>query len=196
MDRYIGQLATDVYGVNADEARVARLKWSAAQAAAADDDAVHEAISGGNAAKTITANIGAMPCARNIVVTGGGTTGDIKAGDVVVHGFNIAGDAISEAFTFTADTGGAKTGNKAFAKVTKIVVPAQDGTGCTFKVGFGDKLGLPYKLEAETEVSAIFDGVLETTKPTLAVSANYIENNTVDLSSALNDKTVEVLLTL
>lgn len=196
MDRYLGKLSTDVYGVLADEARIARLKWNEQQAAAADDDGVHAAVHGATEAQEVTTDIAAMPCARNITVTGGGTAADIKAGDVTVYGENMAGEAISEAFTFTDNTGGAKTGNKAFAKVTKIAIPAQDGTGCTFKVGFGDKLGLPYKLDSATEVTGILNGVVESTKPTLATSGTAVESNTVDLNSALNGKTVEVLLTL
>lgn len=197
MDRYIGQLNTDAYGVTADEARVARLRYNENQAAANDDDGVHAAVNGSStAAKTVETDINEMPCCRNITVTAGGTAADIAAGDVTVYGYDIAGNEISEAFTFSENTGGTVTGDKAFAKVTKFTIAKQDGSGATFKVGFGSKLGLPFKLDGATVCDAIFNGVVESTKPTLATDKDEIAKNTAALNSSLAGKAVEILLVL
>ena len=197
MSRNYGQLATDVYGVTAAEAKIAKISFSAAQAIAADDDGVHAAITGSStAAKTVTTDINKMPCARNVTVKAGGTSADIAAGNVTVYGVDMAGDEISEDFAITENTAGTTTGNKAFAAVTKIVIPQQDGGGATFKIGFGDKLGLPFKLAGGVVIDAVFDGTVESTKPTLATSADYVSSNTVTLNSALNEKTVDVYLTI
>ena len=197
MSRNYGQLATDVYGVTAEEAKIARIKFTAEQAAAVDDDGVHAAITGSStAAKTVTTDFEKMPCARNITVKAGGTSADIAAGNVTVYGVDMAGDAISEDFAITENTAGTTTGNKAFARVDKVVIPQQDGGGATFKIGYGAKLGLPYKLAGGVVVDAIFDGTVESTKPTLAVDADDVSENTVTLNSSLNAKEVVVFLTL
>lgn len=197
MGRNYGQLATDVYGVTADEAKIARLKYTAEQAVAADDDGVHAAITGSStAAKTVTTDIEKMPCARNITVKSGGTSADIAAGKVVIVGEDMNGDEISEEFTITENTAATVTGEKAFASVKSITIPQQDGSGATFKIGYGVKLGLPYKLAGGVIVDAIFDGTVESTKPTLATDADNVSGNTVSLNSSLNAKEVVVFLTL
>src|SRR5262245_13016458 len=63
--------------------------------------------------------------ARNLVITPGGTTGDVPAGDVVVTGTNIRGEIITESFTFAANASTATTGSKAFKTVTSVVFPIQ-----------------------------------------------------------------------
>ncbi len=199
MDKYIGKLQTDAFGVLADEARVAHLFYSAAQAAPADNDAVHAGIAGATdeAAQEITEDITNPPCARNIVVTPADTTADVKAGDVIVHGTNIKDEPISETFTFAANASSAATGNKAFKTVSKIVVPQQDGTGCTFKVGYGTKFGLPYCLDAAPAVLCWFNKVFESTMPTVASDADEIEKNTFTINGTLaSEKMIDLYLIL
>ena len=64
----------------------------------------------------------------------------------------------------------------------------------TVSVGWGDKLGLPYKLSHNTVQEAFLNNVKEGTAPTVAVSATAIESNTVDLNSALDGHVVDVYL--
>jgi hypothetical protein len=64
----------------------------------------------------------------------------------------------------------------------------------TVSVGWGDKLGLPYKLPFNTMDKTFFNGVLEVTAPTVITSAIDLESNTIHLSSALNGSVIDVLL--
>ena len=75
-------------------------------------------------------------------------------------------------------------------------MPAQDGDSVTVDVGWGDKLGLPYKLARSTILAGqtALNNVVESTDPTLAVSATAIESNTIDLSSNLDGHAVDTYL--
>jgi hypothetical protein len=195
MPRYIGELETDVFGVTADEGKIAHLSFSAAQAAAAGT--VHAAITGsGSETVVTTTEITNPPCPRNLVITPGGTTADVKAASITVTGTNMADEVITETFAFLANATGATTGAKAFKTVTSISIPAQDGAGATFAVTFGDKLGLPYKFSVKPVLWATFGGVIETTVPTVAVSSTAVESNTIDLNTALDGTAVDVYMIL
>ena len=190
------ELQTDVDGVTApDEGKIAHLKWTAAQAATADTDGVHAAVTDNGAAQTITTGITNPPCARNITATAGGTAGDIKAVQVLITGTNMLDEVITESLpVFTVDKAGTVVGNKAFKTVTSITIPAMDGTGATVSIGFGDKLGLPYLLSHNTLLMTFLNNVLEGTAATIAMSATAIESNTIDLNSALNGTVVDAYL--
>jgi hypothetical protein len=147
----------------------------------------------GVAAVHVTATITNPVVPRNITATAGGTSADVKAIAVIVVGTNRAGAAISETLTaFTVNTTGTVTGNKAFATITYIDVPAHDGTGATTAIGTGAKLGLPYKFLRDPLVNAYLANVREATRPTVAVSATALESNTVTLSTALDGTAVVV----
>ena len=196
-NRYVGKLATDVYGTNADEAKTAHVTYSATEAVVADTDGVHLAHTDDGSEEVLTADITNPPCARNITATAGGTAGDIKAIQVIVVGTNLNDQAITETLpVFTENTAGTVQGNLAFKTVTQITIPAHDGTGATTAIGFGDKLGLPFMLDKNYVDKAIFNGVKETTAPTVVVDADEIEKNTIDLNSALDGSVVDVYLTL
>lgn len=123
---------------------------------------------------------------RNIVITPGGTTADVAAGDVIVTGTNIRDEVITETFTFTANQSSASTGSKAFKTITSVVFPVQDGGSATFDIGSGVKLGLDRKMPAASVIDAYVDGVRETTAATVAFSATAIESNTVSTNTAPN----------
>lgn len=116
---------------------------------------------------------------RQIVVTPGGTTGDVAAGDVDIEGTNIAGDVITESLTFEADQSTAETTVKAFATITKITFPIQDGAAATFDVGSGPKVGVPHILggaaAANSIISTLFDGSSDA--GTWTVDADELEKN-------------------
>lgn len=136
-----------------------------------------------------------LPCGRNITATAGGTSGDIKAVQVIVEGTNINDETISETLPiFSADTTGTVVGSKIFKTVTKITIPAMDGTGATTAIGFGDILGIPYLLEHNTVLRACLNNVAETTAPTVTASATVIESNSVDLYSSLDGHIVDIYL--
>lgn len=195
MDRFAGSLATDVYGIVADEARIAKVSISAAQAAASGEVAAAFATSATDVT-VVTTGITNPPYPRNLVITPGGTTGDVKAASITVTGTNIKGEVITEDFAFLANATGATTGAKAFKTVTSISVPAQDGAGATYEVDTGKKLGVPYMMDKKTLVMSVFNGIIETTAATQVVDADEIEKNTVDLNSTLNGSAVELYFIL
>ena len=171
--------------------------WSATEAATASTTAVHAAVTDTGTAQTITTSITAPPCARNITATAGGTSADVAAIQVVITGTDMEGNVITETLpAFTVNTTGSVVGSKAFATVTSIYIPAHDGTGATTAIGFGDKLGLPYKFARNPVMRSFLGTTLEGTAATVAVSSSDLESNTVDLNSALNGTavTVEMLI--
>lgn len=146
-------------------------------------------------ADTVTTEITDPSVPRNITATAGGTSGDIGAIQVIITGTNYQDEEITETLpVFTVNTPGTVAGSKAFKTVTSIEIPAHDGTGATTAIGFGEKLGLPFKLAHNTVLAAFLDNTLEGTAPTVAVSSSALESNTVDLNSALDSKVVDVYL--
>ena len=170
-----------------DRGFLAHLQLTAAQAAAASTTGVKSAVTDNGVAQIITTGITNPPFPRNITATAGGTAGDIKAIQVTIEGTNEAGETITELLpAFTVDTAGTVVGSKAFKTVTKITIPAHDGTGATTAIGFGDKIGLPHKLSQNTLQMAFLNNVEEVDAPSVTVSSTLLESNTVDLDSALN----------
>ena len=186
---------TDVHGLRVDRGYIAHFQVAAAAATAAVTDGIHSAIVDTGAQQIITTGITNPSVPRNITATAGGTAGDIKAIQVIIEGTNYADEVITETLpAFTVDTAGTVTGNKAFKTVTNITIPAHDGTGATTAIGFGEKLGLPYKLVHNTVLAAYLNNVKEATAPTVTTSATALESNTIDLDSALDSKVVNAYL--
>ena len=190
------ELQTDVEGVTApDEGIIAKLHWTAAQAHAAAPAGVHAAVTDNGAEQVITTDITNPPCARNLTATAGGTSGDVKAIQVLIEGTNMKDEAITESLpVFTVNTPGIVTGSKAFKTVTKVTIPAHDGTGATTAIGYGDKLGLPYLLSLNGLLATYIGGALEGTAATIAMSATAIESNTLDPYSSLAGTVVDAYM--
>lgn len=113
------------------------------------------------------------------------------AGDVVIAGTNMGGEAITE--TIALNGTAVVAGAKAFATVTSITLPPYDTANTErVRVGTGAKLGLPYKLTRNSVLYAFLNGVREGTAPTVAFSASALESNGVTLNSALNGSAVIV----
>ena len=106
-------------------------------------------------------------------------------------GKNIAGASITENFTPTADTPATLTGTKAFASVDSVTVPAQDGDSVTVDVGWGQLIGLPYKLSKKRVLLTLNDGVVDTA-PVLAISSTALESNTVDFNGSLDGSVMDM----
>ena len=196
-------IQTSVPGVVADIGYIANLAWTAVQTVAADTDGIFDGIAAADATAepagtTVTATpasdkfVAQPPCARNLTVTVAATTaGHVKAAAIVVTGKNLAGETITESFTPTADTPDTLVGAKAFASVTSVAVPAQDGDSVTVDVGFGQLIGLPYKLDKKRVILTLNDGVVDTA-PTLAISASALEGNTVDFNGSLDGSVMDM----
>lgn len=131
---------------------------------------------------------------RNIIITTGGTTADCKLATVVVNGTNFYGTAISENFAIADNQAGATTGTKAFKTVSSVVIPAQDGAGCTYSVGVGSKLGLKACMAtADHFFHAGLGGVKEATAPTVTADASHVESNGATLSGSLDGAKAVIL---
>ncbi|OLN21901.1 hypothetical protein BTO30_12445 [Domibacillus antri] len=189
-----GKLQTDT-SMDIDRGFVAHYEVAASDATAADIDGIHIAVVDSGVQQEITDGITQPSVPRNITATAGGTATDIGAIQVIVEGTNFADEVITETLpAFTLDTAGTVTGNKAFKTVTKITIPAHDGPGATTSIGFGEKLGMPYKLDRDTVLFAHRDNVKEATAPTVTTSSVAIEDNTFTLNSPLNNTKVDVYL--
>lgn len=161
--------------------------------ATASNTAVHAAVTDTGVDQSVTTGITNPDVARNVTATAGGTAGDIKAIQVVVHGTDINDQAISETLpAFTVNSTGTVVGSKAFKTVTSVDIPAHDGTGATTAIGTGTKLGLNSRLSRNTTIAAFLGGVRETTPPTVTYDAANVSGNTVTLAGTLNGSTVIV----
>lgn len=194
MNKHINAIATDVFGVSLPAASVALKEWSTDEAAANDADAIMLSTNGKTSAQNITEDLNNPPCVRSLTVTAGGTAGDIKAGSVRVYGTNYADEEIYEDFEFSADTGATVSGAKAFKTVTKVTIPAQDGTGCTFTVGTGSKLGLPFRFASKPLFIATLGGSADA--GTLAVDNDELEKNGYTPNASLAGTAVKLALVI
>jgi hypothetical protein len=184
------KIQTDAPGVSVDRAFLAHFQVSAAAAVAASNTGVHAAIALTDATQEVTTAITNPAVPRSIIVKGNAAG---IAGNVTIHGTNFAGEVISEAVALNGAT--AVEGAKAFKTVTKIDLPVETHAGTdTVSVGWGEKLGLPYKLAHNTILATYLDNTIEGTAPTLTLSATVLEANTIDLNSALSGKIVDVYL--
>ncbi len=142
------------------------------------------------AAATVTTFAGQPDSPRNLVITPGGTTGDVESCVIVVNGTNIKNAAISENFTFAADANTAQTGSKAFKTVTSVVFPANcesGGFAATWSVGLGEKIGLKNCLDQAGHIFfSTLNGAKEATAPTMAASSTAVESNTADFNGTMN----------
>lgn len=176
-----------------DFARTRHIRLTTTEAAQASTTAVHAAVTDNGAQQIITTGITNPPYPRNVTATAGGTSGDIKAIQVIVAGTNAADEVITETLpVFTENTPGTVVGSKAFKTVTSITIPAHDGTGATTAIGFGDKIGLSDKLTRNTLQAAYVNNALEGTPATVTVSATALESNTADPNSALAGTVVDL----
>lgn len=146
------------------------------------------------AATTLTPTTTVPDVPRNVAITVAATTAtDIAAGNITVTGKNVEGKTITEDFAVTADTAATIVGNKAFAEVTSVSVPQQDGASVTVAVGTGSKLGIgmrnmssmPIKVLVRTSAG---DESLEDASAS-AFSAAAVESNTVTTTTALDGTT-------
>jgi hypothetical protein len=109
---------------------------------------------------------------------------------MVITGTDIDGNTITE--TVALSSTNAVTSTKAFKTVTVIRLPIKVGSE-TINVGWGDKIGMPFKLGAAAKrpiIEATLLGVIETTAPAVTADADDLAKNLIDLFSALNGSEV------
>lgn len=114
--------------------------------AAASTTGIHAAITDTGEEQEITTGITSPAVARNVTATAGGTAADIKAIQVVIVGKRAGKTVTITLPAFTENTAGTVQSDIALDEINSITIPAHDGTGATTAVGWGNKFGLPYKL--------------------------------------------------
>lgn len=145
----------------------------------------------------------ALDVPRNLTAAVSHAT-SVVAMTIVVSGYDQYGEAMSELLTIAA-TGTSQTaaGKKAFKYILSIAITsAGNATTNTLDLGWGDVLGLPYRLAAKSDFftnGTYFNEVLEGTAPTLVVADATTATNatgdvrgTIDLNSALDGSAVSV----
>jgi hypothetical protein len=136
---------------------------------------------------------GIMDVPRNITsVTTHGSS--IVAMTILVTGTDTYGEAMSELITVAATgTSEIDDGIKAFKTVTSIAITAAaDAEANTLNMGFGDVLGLPYKLEGEYDVLAQYADTTEEKLASVwvaAVATDPATTTTGDVRGTVNPDT-------
>ncbi len=184
------RIQTNVNGLGIIQGFIAHLLVSEAYAVAASNISILAATGLTTEAQSIKEGITNPGIPRNIKIVGNASG---IAGNVVIKGTNYNGNSITETIVLNGTT--EVEGVKAFKTVTEIDLPIQTNvSGDAVSVGFGEKLGIPYKLSHNTVLAAYLDNAKEATSPTVITSAITLENNTIKLNSALNGKNVDVYL--
>lgn len=167
-----------------------RVTISAALAVATSNVGVLAATALTASAQHISAGLTNPAFPRNIIVKGNASG---NAGNIVIHGTNYDGKVITETIALSAAA--AVEGNKAFKTVTLIDLPSETHAGTdTVSIGWGNKLGLAYKLPFNTIEKTYLNNAKEGTAPTVTTSTTDLESNTVKLNTALNGTVVDILL--
>lgn len=183
------RIQTDVGTFKAHKLSVAM--FGLGSPAVKDNDSIMAAVALDETEATHVTTFDAQPDVPRTLTVKGGQAG--LAGDVLIRGYNVLGEEIEE--TVALSGADAVAGTKAFAVVTQVSMPAwTTDVSDTVSIGYGAKLGLPYKLGYNTVFSAYLDGARETTTPTVTIDAVAIEENTIELDSAFNGSLVEVIL--
>lgn len=191
----IGLYNTDVVTEPVKLGRIGRQTLSTTQAATSDTDGILDGTETSTAVTTITTSLAQPPYPRTItVVASDSTEAHVKANSTcTIYGTNIDDVVISDVLTFDENQSTAEETVKAFKTITSIVFSAMDGAA-KFDVGYGEKIGIPFKLTDAAKdrpiIEATLDGVIETTAPTITADADELEKNLVDLNSNLNGKEV------
>ena len=113
---------------------------------------------------------GTLDVPRNLVFTATHATA-VVAMTILATGKDENGQVMTETFSITAGTTSkTATGKKAFKQLTTIAITAAaDATANTLNGGFGNSLGLPFKLTAKNKALYVVDGVIQTNIGTVTV---------------------------
>lgn len=95
------------------------------------------------------------------------------AGNIVITGTDANGFPLSETIALNGTS--VVAGAVAFAKITKIVLPARTAAGNTVQVGVTNKLGLWHSLAWDSRLVTQFDGAADA--GTLAIDSDEVYKN-------------------
>jgi hypothetical protein len=187
-NKYVGELATDVYGLTLNEMKLGHIRYTAAQTVAADPDGLLDGHVLGATAAVVTTFLKPMPYARNVtVVASAATTAKVK-----INGKDISGGLISEELTLSATT--PVVGALAFASIDSVNMPVKTGSE-NVDLGWGELIGLPFKLAAAPLHWVLDDGVAATAAA-FTVDASVLAKNVVDFNGSHNGSVLDLFLVL
>lgn len=174
MGKFLGMLSSDAYGAKVAEMKIGHFNIPADSVVAADADGILKTFALGAAGLTTSTFLAQPPTAMTLTLV----CSAAQSGVATVYGKDIAGADISEAVTLNATTPVLTA--KAFAEVTKVVLPIKAGTE-TITIGWGTGFGLPYKLAADELVLVkLFNGSADS--GTVTVSATDLAKNVLALN--------------
>jgi hypothetical protein len=168
----------------------------------------------GNAKVTVTSALFTEPVVVAVPVEAEDGANDIAAAirtalaanETISEHFTISGEDAVVILTAKVPAANDATLNIAIADgegegasqgVTTAATSANTTAGVPYdivKIGWNDKLGLPYRLSHNTVLAAYLDNTLESNTPAVTVDADDIEDNTIDLHSSLNGDDVDIYL--
>jgi hypothetical protein len=155
--------------------------------AATDDDAIKTSVASAASIQTYTGAAlngaiggGAISPPRNITIVTS-SHGDIDAVGVVIEGRDVNDKVLTETITLTNGGGATDVGNKAFAKITKITVPAQSGTGGTLKFGIGNKIGLTKTIKTRSGLTGLISEIVGGIELAQLVTEEWVNPATADV---------------
>ena len=174
MGKFLGMLSSDAYGSKVAEMKIGHYNIPAAKVVAADADGILKTFALGAAGLATSTFLAQPPTAMTLTCV----CSAAQAGKATIYGHDIAGEEISEEVTLTGATPVATL--KAFAEVTKVVLPIKAGTE-TITIGWGTGFGLPYKLAADELVLVkLFNGSADS--GTVTVNATDLAKNVLALN--------------
>lgn len=174
MGKYLGMLSADAFTASVAEMKVGHYNIPAAKVVAADADGILKTEALGTAAKTVTTFLAQPPCAMTLTCVCSAT----QTGKATIYGHDIGGNEITEEVTLNSATPVLTV--KAFADVTKVVLPIKAGTE-TITIGWGTGFGLPYKLSFATQVIIkLFNGAADS--GTVTANATDLAKNVLALN--------------
>jgi hypothetical protein len=120
---------------------------------------------------------------RCVAITGT-MAGASLTGNVVIRGFDINGNLITD--TIALNNNVLVKGVKAFASIYEINVPVRVTALDTLVVGLTDAIGLPELITANNIFMVTYDGAYEATRPTVT-KGTAVSDCTVDPATAISD---------
>jgi hypothetical protein len=159
-----------------------------AQPALADDDYFVTTVAAKATAYTLAHSSSSDGLCRNVTVTHATVDDtDTFTGGFSVVGTNYLNEAITDTILVSAD--GVATGVYAFKNITSITSAGWVQGGATadnIKVGFGDRIGMPFACNNASAFTLCTLGTAIINNPTVTISS-YVHLTTVDASSGTYD---------
>ena len=189
---YIGQHIKNNAGSSADHGFIAHYLLPAAAAIVAAADNVKAAVvlaDGVTTTLTIVDITLQPPTPRVLSITGNAVT---VVGNVVITGTDAAGNVLVD--TIVANGAATVIGVKAFASITRVVLPARGAAADSISLGLSDRFGLPFLLPHDTVLKILNGGTATTVAAGSSFSATVLADNFIDPTAAINAVDIDVYL--